>query len=44
MGGYAPPNPALLAAEAFGGTGGASAPQAANHINNQLNQKYEKLS
>ena len=43
-GGYAPPNPALLAAEAFGGTGGASAPQAASHINNQLNQKHEILS
>ena len=43
-GGCAPPNPALLAAAAFGGTKGASAPKAATHINQQPNQKHQKLS
>jgi transposase InsO family protein len=42
--GCAPPNPALLAAVAFGGTEGASAPKAAIHITNQTHQTIQKLS
>lgn len=43
-GGCAPPNPAPLAAEAFGGTGGPKATQTAAITNNQNTKNHEKLS